>query len=129
MPRPTASSTLSGVMGARSFWEKLGRSVGHGWQKAKQFGAQISDGLEAKLELEKAEEALEELHARLGRRAADALVGSEGTAFAADSEDLRDLLRAIREGRDLVARLRAERQAASAASGAEPPPEPSGKEP
>lgn len=112
-------------MGARSFWERLGRSVGQGWQKAKRFGAQVSEGLEARIEIEKAEEALRELHSRLGRAAADALLGSEGAAFAADSEDLRDLLRAIREGRELVARLRAERETASPA---EPPPEPNGKE-
>ncbi len=97
-------------MEGRSFWERLGRSVGHGWKKAKQFGAQISEGLEAKLELEKAEESLRDLHARLGRAAADSLLAHDGAAFAPDSEELRELLGAIREARELVERLRAERE-------------------
>lgn len=111
-------------MEGKSFWERLGRSVGHGWKKAKQLGAQISEGLEAKLELEKAEDSLRELHARLGRAAADALLAQEGATFAADSEELRELLRAIREARELAARLRAEREARPSPEPAAPSPEP-----
>jgi hypothetical protein len=98
-------------MARRSFWEKLGRGVGHGIHKAMELGSQVADQVEGKLDLEKAEEALARDHEALGRAVADTLLGGDEAPRSAEDPAVKDLTEKIRAGRALVEKLRAEREA------------------
>ncbi len=97
-----------------SFWERLGRGVGYGWQKAREIGSQVSDQLEGKFELEKAEADLHAQHSELGSLVADRLLAAPPKAADPEDSETRRLLTAIRAQRELVTRLRAEREATEA---------------
>jgi hypothetical protein len=94
-----------------SFWERLGRGVGYGWQKTKELGSQLGDQVEGRVELEKARDSLARSYVRLGELAAREVIDCGKDSFASTIPGVPELLETIREQRALVDRLEKEYEA------------------
>jgi hypothetical protein len=90
-----------------SFWEKLGRGVGFGWQKAKQWGAQVGEGIESSQELEKARRELALAYGKLGEAVARRLLDGAPAALSPDDPEIAGLLAAAAKARSDLDRCEA----------------------
>jgi len=98
-------------MAEPSFWEKLGRGVGYGWQKTKELGSELGDQVEGRGELEKAKASLQKSHVRLGELVAKEVIDRGKDTFASTVPGVPELLETIGEQRALVDRLEKEYEA------------------
>ena len=92
-------------MTERSFWERVGRGLGYGWQKAKEVGARLEDKAEEGLEMRLARDRLQELHEELGRAVAARVIGEEEQPLDLSGPPFVDLIEGIRSEAEEVARL------------------------
>jgi hypothetical protein len=91
----------------RTFWEKLGRGVAQGWEKAKETSSRLGEIAGVKLDLKSARDHLETRYRLLGRIVADRLIDrSEGTLDPAEPQ-VAGLLEEIRAGRAAIVALEA----------------------
>jgi hypothetical protein len=100
-------------MDRESLWEKLGRGVAHGWEKAKELGREFSQGAESELDV--ALRDLDSKYLQLGKLAALEIIDAGKEAYEPDSAEAKGLLEEIRKARLEVDRLRSEGEARDAA--------------
>ena len=94
-----------------SFWERLGRGVGYGWQKTKELSSQLGDQVEDHVELTKAKTSLTASYIRLGEFVAKEVIDRGKDTFASTVPGVPELLETIHEQRALVDRLEKEYEA------------------
>lgn len=58
----------------KTFWERLGRGVAQGWEKARETSSKLGEYAALKLDLKNARDHLEDRYRLLGRIAADRLL-------------------------------------------------------
>ncbi len=101
---------------AKSFWEKMGSSVGRGLEKAKDVGASIGESVGQKLDVGEAKRRMRLAHEELGQVVAQRLGGQDlsqilqrGTIELDPTTDgeLRDALESALEARAAYARVKA----------------------
>ena len=98
-------------MAEPSFWEKLGRGVGYGWQKTKELSSELGDQIEGHAELEQAKASLQKSYLRVGELVAKELIDHGKDALASTAPGVPELLETIRKQRTLVDRLEKEYEA------------------
>lgn len=98
-------------MAESSFWEKLGRGVGYGWQKTKALSSQLDDQVEGRATLTKAKNALASSYLHLGKLVARESIDRAKDTFTSTVPGVPELLETIGEQRALVDRLEKESEA------------------
>ena len=89
-----------------SFWEKLGRGVGKGFQKAKEYGSRLSEPTE----IEQKQSELGKLHEKIGELATKRFLDDGDESLMARDEDVRGVIDEIRRLRAENDRLSAEQE-------------------
>ncbi|MBN1441513.1 MAG: hypothetical protein JXA90_02340 [Planctomycetes bacterium] len=101
-------------MAQKSFWENLGRGIGEGLRKARDVTERLTDQAEGKLDLRRAQRALENDLRRLGEAVAERAVERGEGSVDLEASPLREMVEAVRAGREEIARLEAEIEAKAA---------------
>ena len=81
---------------AGSFWEKVGRSVGDGLQKAKDAAATISEKGEAILDKQELRRRISRLREELSRLVEKELRGADGPPYTLENATVKELLSDIK---------------------------------
>ena len=81
---------------AGSFWEKMGRSVGDGLQKARDAAASIGEKGEAILDKQELRRRIRRLREELGRSVEKELRGADGPPYQLEDSALKELLADIK---------------------------------
>lgn len=90
-------------MAKQSFWERVGRGVGYGWQRAKELGAQLEE--QARQGADSAEgEKLRELYEKLGRLVAQHALDEGQPSFDPGSPEATEIIEAIRTEQERLER-------------------------
>ncbi|MEM7262810.1 MAG: hypothetical protein AAF488_12525 [Planctomycetota bacterium] len=88
-------------MARNNFWENVGRSVGHGWKKAKDLGNQLGDHAEGRMDLREARDTLQSRYEDLGKQVFERIETGKEISFT-DDDVLRSLIDRIRDGEEAV---------------------------
>ena len=81
---------------AGSFWEKMGRSVGDGLQKAKDAAASIGEKGEAILDKQELRRRIRRLREELSRLVEKELRGADGPPYTLENSTVKELLSDIK---------------------------------
>ena len=85
-------AAMTDPISGKSFWEKLGRSVGKGLEKAKETSVRLGEGAVARLDLKNAKDHLESRYRLLGRAVADRMVERKEPVVEASDPAVKALL-------------------------------------
>jgi hypothetical protein len=89
----------------RTFWEKLGRGVAQGWEKARDATSRLGELAGLKLDLKNARDHLESRYRLLGRLAADRFIEPAESGLDPSDPALNALLGEVRAARAALADL------------------------
>lgn len=90
---------------ADSFWEKVGRSVGDGLQKAKDAAASIGEKGEAILDKQELRRRIRRSREELSRVVEKELRGADGPPYQLENPGVKELLEEIRQAEEEIEKL------------------------